>query len=220
MSLLRNSTIAAFSEEHAERLTGVTRSQLRYWDRTDFFAPTYAETNRRVPFSRVYSFRDIVALRVLNVLRNQYSVPLHHLRKVSKKLSHLAEDKWTRTKLYVLNRKVIWIEPDTKLPQEIASAQYVVPMVLGEVMADTERDVVKLNKRDERHIGKVTRSRYVNHNLPVLSGTRIPVSAIQSFADAGYTPPQIVAEYPDLTEEDVSAALRYNALGTALGNAA
>src|SRR5687768_1012124 len=107
------SVIAAFSEEHAERLTGVTRSQLRYWDEIKFYIPSYAEHDRHLPFSRVYSFKDIVALRVLNMLRNQHGVSLQHLRQISRKLSKHAEDKWTGITLYVLNRKVHWQEPGT-----------------------------------------------------------------------------------------------------------
>ena len=115
------SLIAAFSEDHTAKLTGISVSQLRYWDRTDFYHPSYAESNRRVAFSRIYSFRDIVALRVLNVLRNQYSVALQHLRDVSNKLSHLVDDRWTGVRLYVLNKRVIWIEPGTDLPQDIST---------------------------------------------------------------------------------------------------
>lgn len=202
--------IAAFSEEHAERLTGITKSQLRYWDRTGFYKPSYGEDNRRFAFSRVYSFQDIVALRVLNVLRNQYSVPLQHLRSVSDKLSHLAADRWTGTRLWVLNKRVIWQEPRTEKPQEIVSEQYVVPtLALENVVADTERDVSSLNVRDESKHGVIEQSRYVSHNAPVIAGTRILVDAIKRFAEAGYTTKQILEEYPDLTKEDIEAALAY-----------
>lgn len=202
--------IAAFSEDHTSRLTGVTKSQLRHWDRTGFFVPSYADQNRRVAFSRVYSFKDLASLRVLNALRNQFSVPLQHLRQVSARLNHLADDKWTGTRLYVLNRKVIWQEPGTQKPQEVASQQYVVNIDLSDVLSATQQDVAVFNKRDPSQIGVITRSRNVGHNMPVLAGTRIPVSAIKSFGDAGYQPAQIVAEYPDLTEKDVKAALAYD----------
>lgn len=203
--------IAAFSEDQASRLTGVTPSQLRYWDRSEFYQPSYAEETRRVPFSRVYSFKDIVALRVLNVLRNQYSVSLHHLRDVSRQLSHLNGDRWTGVRLYVLNKRVIWEDPETALPQEIVSKQYVVPTVsLEAVVADTKRDVDRLlRKRDKSKIGTIERNRYVSHNVPVIAGTRIPVNAIKRFADAGYTVEQIIQEYPDLTAQDVAAALKH-----------
>jgi MerR HTH family regulatory protein len=46
--------ITAFSDEQVERLTGVTRQQLRYWDRTGFFRPTFASEDRRAAYSRIY----------------------------------------------------------------------------------------------------------------------------------------------------------------------
>lgn len=205
-----NNVIAAFSEDHAARLTGITISQLRYWDRTDFYRPSYAEENRRLAFSRIYSFKDIAALRVLHVLRNQYSVPLQHLRDVSEKLGHLSENRWTGVKLYVLNRRVIWHEPGTELPQVIATGQYVVPMLLETVMADTKRDIKELNARLESKQGVIEQSRYVNHNAPVIAGTRITVDSIKRFSQAGYSISQIISEYPDLTEKDVKAAIAFN----------
>jgi DNA-binding transcriptional MerR regulator len=82
--------VAAFNEDQVERLTGLTKAQLRYWDGTGFFQPKHADEDRRQPFSRLYSFKDVVALRTLGVLRNEHKVPLQHLRKVADKLSHLA----------------------------------------------------------------------------------------------------------------------------------
>lgn len=204
-----DSVIAAFSEEHAERLTGVTRSQLRYWDAIRFYIPSYAEENRHLPFSRIYSFKDIVALRVLNMLRNLHGVSLQHLRQVSKKLNRYAEDKWTGITLYVSNRKVIWQEPGTSKPQEVLSGQYIPEIMLQVIATETRRDIELLNRRDKSQHGVVVRSRFVNHNTPVLAGTRIPVNAIKRFAAAGYSTAQILKEYPDLTEKDVKAALAY-----------
>jgi hypothetical protein len=57
-----DAVIAAFSEEHAARLSGVSRAQLRHWDRTGLLKPSYAEPDRRGAFSRVYSFADLVSL--------------------------------------------------------------------------------------------------------------------------------------------------------------
>lgn len=205
--------VAAFSEEQTLRLTGITKSQLRYWDRTDFYKPSYAEQNRRVAFSRVYSFKDIVALRVLNVLRNQYGISLQHLRDVSEKLAHLGDnpDCWIATRLYPLNRRVVWHEAGTALPQEVASGQYVVSVVLDDVVQATKGAVEKLHQpREKSEIGAVEKSRHVARNAPVLAGTRIPVDTIKRFSEAGYSTEEILEEYPDLTEQDISAALAYS----------
>lgn len=204
--------LAAFSEDQTQQLTGITLSQLRYWDRTGFYSPKYAEKNRRVAYSRIYSFKDIVALRVLHVLRNQYKISLQHLRDVSDKLRQLHDnpDYWIETKLYPLNGRVVWYEQGTDLPQVVTSGQYVAPVVLNDVVQNTKRAVAHLpTSRDRSKIGVVEKSRYIQHNSAVVAGTRIPVAAIKRFAKAGYSVEQILKEYPDITEKDVQAALDY-----------
>lgn len=204
-----NTVVAAFGEYHTSRLTGVSLQQLRHWDRSGFYRPSFANENRRAPFSRVYSFRDIVALRVLNSLRNQFGVSLQHLREVSDKLAHLADDRWTKTRLYVLKKKVVWQEPDSDIHKEVVSEQYVVPVVLLTVIADTKNDIAKLNARDGSDVGRIEKNRFVSHNASVVAGTRIQVAAIKRFANAGYSNAQIISEYPDLTESDIEAALNH-----------
>ncbi len=207
--------ISAFTEEQVERLTGISKRQLRYWDKTDFFTPAFVSENRRVAYSRIYSFTDVASLRVLNVLRNQYRVPLQHLRAVAKELPQMSTDKWTKTELFVLNRRVVFAEPGTNKYREIVSRQYVIGIALNVVLSDTERDVEDLNRRDESMIGKVTRSRNICHNSWVIAGTRIPVVAIKRFAEEGYSISQIREEYPTLTEADIRSAIQHEGDGIA-----
>ena len=103
-----DNVIGAFSEADAARLSGLSVGQLRGWDRRDFLKPSYAEPDRSLPYSRIYSFRDIVSLRVLGQLRNVYKVTMQHLGKVSKKLEHLGDAKWSAATLYVLGRRVVF----------------------------------------------------------------------------------------------------------------
>jgi uncharacterized protein (DUF433 family) len=42
---------------------------------------------------------------------------------------------------------------------------------------------------------------------PRIKGTRIPVSLILGYLAAGYNPEQIIAEFPDLSHEQISACL-------------
>jgi uncharacterized protein (DUF433 family) len=205
----KDNLVMAFSEEHAERLTGLSKHQLRHWDNTSFFKPSLADENRRVAYSRVYSFKDIVALRVLNVLRNQFGISLQHLRKVSDKLSHLEDDRWTKTTLYVFKRKVVFVEPETEQPREVVSGQFVLGLALRAVVEDTERAVAQFRERPSDKIGKIERNRLVAHNATVIAGTRIATATIKRFHAAGYSVEKIIAEYPDLTAQDIKAALEY-----------
>ncbi len=210
-----NVVISAFTEEQVERLTGVSKEQLRCWDRTDFFKPAFGSEDRRLSYSRIYSFRDITSLRVLHVLRNQYNVPLQHLRKVSADLSHLSDAKWTATTLYVLNRHVVFVEPDSDRYREIVSKQYVIGIPLSVVVSDTKRDIEQLQTRGDAQIGKFEKARLVNHNALVIAGTRIAVATIRRFAEDGFSVDQIMREYPTLTESDIKAAIAYKGDGIA-----
>ncbi len=202
--------IAAFSEDQVERLTGLSKARLRYWANTGFFAPSFVEDNPRLPFGRVYSFKDAVALRVLERLRVRDGVPLQHLRKVAAQLSDLGADKWTATKLWVVNRKVLFQFPDSNPPREVVSGQYILPTIeLRQVIAETDQDIQAMRIRSPQAIGRIVRMQGVSRKAWVLSGTRIKVGSIRRLHDDGYTTAQIIGEYPDLTPDDVEAALRH-----------
>ena len=44
---------------------------------------------------------------------------------------------------------------------------------------------------------------------PIVRGTRVPVYIIVGLVEAGQTPAQIVDDYPDLTIDDIAAAVAY-----------
>ena len=205
---IRN-VVAAFSEEHVERITGLTKGRLRYWARTEFFKPSYTEDDQRLPYSRLYSFKDIVALRTLERLRVQNGVALQHLRKVAENLSHLKDDLWTKTTLFVINKKVVFVNPETDAPQEVVSGQLLLPIPLQEIVDDTSADIVAFTKRRQSNVGRVSRSREILHNTWVVAGTRIPIAAINRLHEDGFSTQRIIDEYPDLTSDDVEAALRH-----------
>lgn len=58
----------AFTAEQASTLTNCTAHQLRYWDRVGLVSPSVQATGGRPGVRRLYSFRDLVALRVVRSL--------------------------------------------------------------------------------------------------------------------------------------------------------
>lgn len=201
--------VSAFTEEQVERLTNIAVSRLRYWDRTGFFIPSFAASDRRASYSRIYSFTDIASLRVIASLMNQFNIPLRHLRHVISKLGTMDNAAWVRTTLYVMNRKVIFDEPESGRQQEVVSGQYMIGIELEKVLSDTKRDIASLSQRGEEKMGEIVKVRNVAHNALVVSGTRIPIRSIQEFAEAGYSVKKILLEYPTLTAADVHAAISY-----------
>lgn len=205
---IRN-VLAAFSEEQVSTITGLSLSRLRYWARTGFFQPSFVEAEPRLPYSRFYSFKDVVALRTLEKLRVGNGVPLQHLRKVAEQLSHLKADLWTKTTLYVANRKVVFSDPTTGQPQEVVSGQFVMKYPLIDEIKATSTGIEAAAFRSPELIGRVTKIRGINRSAWTISGTRIPIVSVKRLHQDGYSIKQIIEEYPDLTEADVQAALSH-----------
>jgi DNA-binding transcriptional MerR regulator len=57
-----------FTADQACRLTGCTPHQLRYWDRISLVKPAVQQTRGRPGVRRLYSFRDVVSLKVIRSL--------------------------------------------------------------------------------------------------------------------------------------------------------
>jgi len=150
-----------------------------------------------------------VALRTLEMLRVQNNVPLQHLRKVAETLSHLKDALWTTTTLFVVNRKVVFVNPETGDPEEVVSGQYLLGIPLIKVVTDTRSEVGAMRKRSKAQIGHVSKSQGICHNAWVIAGTRIPVAAVRRLSEDGYSVKDICAEYPDLKPADVRAALEH-----------
>jgi uncharacterized protein (DUF433 family) len=49
----------------------------------------------------------------------------------------------------------------------------------------------------------------IHHGKPCIKGTRVPVSVIVGSIADGDTPEQIIRSWPQLTAEDISAALKF-----------
>lgn len=58
---------------------------------------------------------------------------------------------------------------------------------------------------------RITVGPAVHHGDPCIKGTRVPVSVIVGSIADGDTIAEVLAAYPQLTEEDVRAALRFAA---------
>jgi uncharacterized protein (DUF433 family) len=203
---LRN--IGAFSLEQASKLSGTTERQLEYWDETGFFEPEYATENRHRPYSRVYSYRDIVGLRTLGVLRNDHNIPLQTLRVVNDWLKSNYATPWSELRFWVANKQVLFEDPDSSIlyagkpPVKSAMA-----IQLQEVARETDKVIERLRERPPSTIGKIGRNRHVQRNAYVIEGTRIPTWAVWNLHREGFDVASIITEYPSLTPEDVKAAI-------------
>ena len=58
----------AFTSKQAVYLSGCTSHQLRYWDKVGLVGPSIQSSNGKPGIPKLYSFRDIVSLRVVKTL--------------------------------------------------------------------------------------------------------------------------------------------------------
>lgn len=202
--------ILGFTADHVTRLTGLAKGRLAYWDKTGFFSPAYTTGGRT--FSRIYTFRDVVGLRAIAVLRLKHKLPLQELRRVGEWLHERFEEPWSSLRLGVAGRKVVFFDPVAGQPTEAAGeGQRVMEvMCLEEIATEMGRAAESLKDRSDK-IGKVERHRQVASSSWVVAGTRVRTEAIWHFHEAGYDTAAILSEYPQLRPEDVKAAIDHEA---------
>lgn len=205
-----DNVISAYTLETTARLTGLSETQLAYWDRVGFFRPSFGHENRRVRFSRVYSFQDVVSLQILKTLRIDLGVSLQHLKEVKEELADFGERKWSDTILYVIKKKVNFFDKDEGKIREAVGGQYAVEIPLEVVRANMREAVAQLQKRDTEQIGEFEKKRYLVHNKQVLAGTRIPVKAIVAYIEDGFSDAEILSEYPSLSAGDIAAVREHS----------
>lgn len=204
--MTKTNIIGAFSEDQVSALTDLSRGQLRGWNRRGFIRPEFRTSDdARKPFSYIYSFKDLLKLRVLNQLRNVHSVPMHELERVEAVLAHMGDDKWTSQKLWVSNRRVVFEEPESQKKREISSRQFVAEIALEVVTSDARADIRRLNERDAQ-VGQTVKKRHLHSSERVFAGTRIPVAAIAEYIALGYSDEDILRKFPDLRSGDLETA--------------
>lgn len=203
--------ISAFTGQQAVRLTGLSQRMLRYWEQTGVYSASYVDQRPRVPYRRIYSFRDVVSLRTLALLRKQHRVKLDDLRRAGTFLREAypdLADPWAALRFGVLNGHVIFRNPETgQWLTATPSRQSVLSIDVAEIARATERKAATFTERMPEEIGKVVRHRYVLGNAWRLAGTRIPTSAVWHFHEDGADVEAIQRAYPDLTECDILAAI-------------
>jgi DNA-binding transcriptional MerR regulator len=202
--------LLAFTGLQVGKLTGLSQSTLRYWEETGVFRATYIDDRPRRPYRRIYTFRDLVSLRSLALLRREYGIRLDELRKVGRYLRKHYEAPWAEVRFWVHGKHVVFRDPGSDaLAAGRPLGQLYIPIDFDEIRRETEAAADEFRRRDSEDIGRISRHRYIMSNAWVVAGTRIPTSTIWHFWEDGYDVEGIMRAYPDLTPEDITAALNH-----------
>lgn len=200
----------AFTTKEAQRLSGLSPRRLQYWDETDFIRPSVAARGGR-GLPRLYSFRDLVQLRVAAQLRDRLS--LQALRRLKAALEQDGLDldaPFAQVRVALLpNDEVVYLGPKGHYEAARSPGQIVLEfdVPIREIRASLERDATELRRR--RGAGTIERRRGVMGNQPVFAGTRIRPETVVGLLADGWDEQRILDEYPDLRPADLKAARAY-----------
>ena len=204
-----------FTADQVCALCDITARQLSLWNSSGFFKPQYPEGISR-PFNRIYSFRDVVGLRTIGLLRNKHGVPRSELKRIGAELKRTPDSDWSKVAFYLdPTNHVYFRDPNSGELLGTAPLGQRPLLEMSTVIRDVERSLVRMNRRRANQVGKIEQNRFVVRNEPVIAGTRIPVGAIYRLHQAGYSPEQIIREYPRLKPADVKAAITHERLRAA-----
>jgi DNA-binding transcriptional MerR regulator/predicted RNase H-like HicB family nuclease len=126
------------------QLTGISYRQLDHWARTGLVRSSVRQATGRGS-RRVYSFQDLIALRVVGQLR-EAGVSVQTIRKAVTYLKRHAEQPLSMLNLIGLGKKVFALTDDpSKLVEATASGQVVLTISIESLARHLERGVTKIS---------------------------------------------------------------------------
>lgn len=129
-----------FTADQAARLTRCTPSQLRYWDNVRLIQPSIQSTGGRPGVRRVYSFPDLVMLRVIRSLKDN-GMSLQRIRRAWNYLRRNGVDP-TDAKLVTDGVSIFRIgQDDDELLDALREGQLAFFIALDEITCSVEEDV-------------------------------------------------------------------------------
>jgi uncharacterized protein (DUF433 family) len=200
----------AFTEERASTLVGVHEQTLRRWAAQQLVKPSVTKKLSTRNIVRLYDFRDLMALLVVQAL--QETISHQYLRRVIDRLRKEYEQPLTELVFAVSGKEVFFQHPDGsweggRVPNQTV-AKVVIP--LAEIRT-TIRDAAK-NPRANEVVGRVERRRKVLGSKEVFAGTRVPVDAVRAFLEEGATESEILEAFPRLTGDDIEVVRKQSAV--------
>lgn len=199
-----------YSSRMTSILTGATPDQLRHWRRDSETEPLLAPAGGS-DGRALYSFEDVVALRMFVNLRRQTS-----LQKIRRAVRYLrTEHPETHLSTHHLKaspdgRTIVWIAEDGDVVDVVehpgqAGIKVVMERIFGEFLTEDGRMVPDLSTpAPGLAIDEGVRGGY-----PVLAGTRLPFDDVASLIRDGLTNHEIIAIYPTATPEGIAGARQF-----------
>ena len=147
----------AFTSKQACYLSGCTSHQLRYWDKVNLVSPTIQSSNGKPGVPKLYSFRDIVSLRVIKTLLDN-GMSIQRVRRAWRYLTKNGnlEDQLSNIRL-VSDGKTIYTVEDKVVFDALKSGQLAFFETIDTVTKEVREDVSKFELDKERFLNLLTK---------------------------------------------------------------
>jgi len=147
----------AFTSKQACYLSGCTSHQLRYWDKVKLVSPSIQSSHGKPGVPKLYSFRDIVSLKVIKTLLDN-GMSIQRVRRAWRYLSRNGDlqDQLSKTKLSSDGETIYTIE-ENKVLDALKHGQLAFFETIDFVAKEVEEDLSKFELDKERFLNLLTR---------------------------------------------------------------
>jgi uncharacterized protein (DUF433 family)/DNA-binding transcriptional MerR regulator len=206
----------AFPTLETAALSGATVRQLSYWRRKRGLQPALLEPEYRDGRTYLYSYRDVVALRMFVYLRERIS--LQKIRTAVNELDNLSDPKHLSAyTLIAVGNTIIWMEPNSD-PAERDHYVDLVGRPGQTVIAAAMEEVLSSFKTESRKVlpfprplPRISSNPDILGGFPVVHGTRVPYDLVAGLIRDNVSAAEIKSFYPSVNASGALDAERFAA---------
>tara|TARA_Y100001935_G_C17008882_1_gene361938 strand:+ start:82 stop:573 length:492 start_codon:yes stop_codon:yes gene_type:complete len=146
----------AFTSKQACYLSGCTSHQLRYWDKVKLVSPSIQSSFGKPGVPKLYSFRDLVSLKVIKTLLDN-GMSIQRVRRAWKYLTRNGDlqEQLSKTKL-VSDGETIYSVEENKVLDALKQGQLAFFETIDFVTKEVEEDISKFELDKERFLNLLT----------------------------------------------------------------
>ena len=147
----------AFTSKQACYLSGCTSHQLRYWDKVKLVSPSIQSSFGKPGVPKLYSFRDIVSLKVIKTLLDN-GMSIQRVRRAWRYLTRNGDlqDQLSKTKL-ISDGETIYSVEENEVFDALKQGQLAFFETIDFVAKEVEDDISKFELDKERFLNLLTR---------------------------------------------------------------
>jgi|TARA_X000001036_G_scaffold210943_1_gene198101 DNA-binding transcriptional MerR regulator len=138
-------------------LSGCTSHQLRYWDKVGLVSPSIQSSHGKPGVPKLYSFRDIVSLKVIKTLLDN-GMSIQRVRRAWRYLTRNGDlqDELSKTKL-ISDGETIYTIEDNEVFDALKLGQLAFFETIDYVAKEVKEDVSKFELDKERFLNLLTK---------------------------------------------------------------